>query len=44
MEARKMNAAKRRALAQNATLNKNADKVTDPKFRNMAFFDPDDLL
>jgi len=44
MEARKISAAKRRALAQNATLNKNADKVTDPKFRNMAFFDPDDLL
>ena len=44
METGKINAAKRRALAQNATLNKNADKVIDPSFRNMAFFDPDDLL
>jgi len=44
MEARKTNAAKRRALMQSGILNKNADKVIDPKFRNMAFFDPDDLL
>ncbi len=44
MEVRKGNTAKRRALDQNNTLNKNADKVTDPKFKNAAFFDPDDLL
>lgn len=44
MEGRKGNTAKRRALDQNATLNKNADKVADPKFKNIAFFDPDDLL
>jgi len=44
METGKINAAKRRALAQNGTLNKNADKVINPSFRNMAFFDPDDLL
>jgi len=44
METGKTNAAKRRALAQNGTLNKNADKVIDSSFRNMAFFDPDDLL
>ena len=44
MEVRKGNTAKRRALDQNATLNKNADKVTDPKFKNVAFFDPDDIV
>ena len=44
MEKRKTNSAKRKVLAQNGTLNKNADKVVDPRFRNMAFFDPDDLL
>jgi transposase len=44
MEARKINAAKRHALTQNKTFNKNADKVIDPKFKNMAFFDPNDLL
>ena len=44
MEARKENAAKRRALGQNRTLNKNADKVVDPKFKNMAFFDPNDIV
>ena len=44
MEVRKRNTAKRRALNQNGTLNKNADKVVDPKFKNIAFFDPDDLL
>jgi len=43
MEARKGDARKQ-ALLQNGTLNKNADKVTDSKFRNMAFFDPSDLL
>ena len=44
MEARKGNAAKRQALLQNGTLNRNADKVADPKFRKIAFFDPDDML
>ena len=44
MEVRKGNTAKRRALDQNNTLNKNADKVADPKFKNVAFFDPDDML
>lgn len=44
MEGRKRDAAKRRALDQSDTLNKNADKVTDPKFKNVAFFDPDDIV
>ena len=44
MEKRKTNSAKRYALTQSGTLNRNADKVVDPRFRNMAFFDPDDLL
>jgi transposase len=44
MEGRKRDTAKRRALEQNATLNKNADKVADPKFKNVAFFDPDDIV
>jgi transposase len=44
MESRKGDSAKRQALMGNGTLNKNADKVVDPRFRNMVFFDPDDLL
>jgi len=44
MEAKKGNTFKMQALMQSGTLNKNADKVADPKFRNMAFFDPNDLL
>jgi len=44
MEAKKGNTSKRRALMQSGTLNKNADKITDPKFKNLAFFDPSDLL
>ena len=44
MESKKRNTAKRRALDQNGTLNKNADKVADPKFKNIAFFDPDDIV
>ena len=44
MEGRKRDTAKRRVLYQNNTLNKNADKVTDPKFKNVAFFDPDDIV
>ena len=44
MKAKKGNTAKKETLKQNGTLNKNADKVVDPKFRNIAFFDPNDLL
>ena len=44
MEGRKKDTAKRWVLDQNDTLNKNADKVTDPKFKNIAFFDPDDIV
>ena len=44
MEAKKGNVAKRQALLQSGTLNKSAAKVVDPKFKNMAFFDPDDIL
>ena len=44
METKKGNAAKRQALLQSGTLNKNAAKVVDPKFKNMAFFDPNDIL
>jgi transposase len=44
MESRKGDSAKRQALMGNGTLNRHADKVVDPRFRNMVFFDPDDLL
>ena len=44
MESKKENTAKRKILGQNGTLNKNPDKVMDPKFKNIAFFDPDDIL
>ena len=44
MESKKGNTAKKRALMQNGTLNKSADKVVDPKFKNIAFFDPDDIV
>ena len=44
MESKKGNTAKKQALGRNGTLNKNADKVTDPKFKNIAFFDPDDIV
>ena len=44
MEAKKGNSSKRHTLMQSGTLNKNADKVADPRFRNMAFFDPNDLM
>ena len=44
METKKTNTSKKRALAQSGTLNRNADKVIDPKFKNLAFFDPNDLL
>jgi len=38
------NSSKRRALAGSGTLNRNARKVVDSRFRNMAFFDPEDIL
>lgn len=44
MEDRKRDTAKRRALDQSGTLNRCADKVIDTKFKNIAFFDPDDIL
>jgi len=44
METKKGNAAKRQSLLQSGTLNKSAAKVVDSKFKNMAFFDPDDIL
>ena len=44
MEAKKGNTSKRRTLMQSGTLNKNADKVADSKFKNLAFFDSNDLL
>lgn len=44
MEDRKRDTAKRRALAQSGTLNRYADNVTDPKFKNIAFFDPEDIM
>ncbi len=44
MMAKQVITAKKEMLKQNGTLNKNADKVVDPKFRNIAFFDPNDLL
>jgi len=44
MEAKKGNSSKRRTLMQSGTLNKNADKVADPRFKNLVFFDPNDLL
>ncbi len=44
MESKKINIAKMQALGQNGTLNKNAARTVDPKFRNMAFFDPNDIV
>ena len=44
MEAKKGNSSKRHTLMQSGTLNKNADKVADPRFKNLVFFDPSDLL
>ena len=44
MEAKKGNTSKRRTLMQSGTLNKNADKVADPRFKNLTFFDPNDLV
>ena len=44
MEDRKRDTAKRQALEQSGTLNRYADNVTDPKFKNVAFFDPEDIM
>jgi transposase len=44
MEAKKTNTSKKRALAQSGTLNRNADNVVDPRFKNLAFFDPNDIV
>lgn len=44
METKKTSTSKKRALAQSGTLNRNADKVVDPRFKNLAFFDPNDIV
>ena len=44
MEPKKESTAKRKILGQNGTLNKNPYKVTDNNFKNIAFFDPDDIV
>ena len=44
MESKKGSNAKRKTLEQNGTLNKNPDKVADNNFKNIAFFDPNDIL
>jgi transposase len=44
MESKKGSAAKRKILGQNGTLNKNPDKVVDKNFKNIAFFDPNDIV
>lgn len=44
METKKTNTSKKRALSQSGTLNRNAGKVIDPKFKNLAFFDPNDIV
>lgn len=44
MESKKGNTAKKHVLKQNGTLNKSADKVVDPKFKNIEFFDPNDIV
>jgi transposase len=44
MDTKKTNTSKKRALAQSGTLNRNADKVIDPKFKNLAFFDSNDIV
>jgi len=38
------NNGKRQILQQNGTLNKNPDKVADNNFKNIAFFDPNDIV
>lgn len=44
MESKKGSNAKRKTLEQNGTLNKNPDKVADNNFKNIAFFDPNDIV
>jgi len=44
MESKKGSATKRKILGQNGTLNKNPDKVADNNFKNIAFFDPNDIV
>ena len=44
MEHKKTGSTKRQALEENKTLNKNPDKVLDEKFKNIQFFDPNDLI
>ncbi len=44
MESKKGSNAKRKILGQNGTLNKNPDKVADNNFKNIAFFDPNDIV
>jgi len=44
MESKKGSTAKRKILGQNGTLNKNPDKVADNNFKNIAFFDPNDIV
>lgn len=41
---KKSRSARIQALEQNKTLNKTPDKILDTKFKNIAFFDPNDLL
>jgi transposase len=44
MEYKKGNRYRRQALEENKTLNKNPDKVLDTNFKNIEFFDPNDIL
>ena len=44
MESKNGSTAKRKILSQNGTLNKNPDKVADNNFKNIAFFDPNDIV
>jgi transposase len=44
MEYKKGNRFRRQALEENKTLNKTPDKVLDANFKNIEFFDPDDIL
>ncbi|MCX6382895.1 MAG: helix-turn-helix domain-containing protein [Actinobacteria bacterium] len=44
MEHKKTSSTRRQALEENKTLNKNSDKVIDEKFKNIQFFDPNDLI
>lgn len=44
MEYKKGNRYRRQALEENKTLNKTPDKVLDTNFKNIEFFDPNDIL